>query len=281
MTARWMTELLSLPLLVLVLPPYFVGCLLTHCQDVRAIALGAAALALLTVWGSIVNHFVDWQTDAINNKRPWLHQHRPRSSLARYQRYVLIAYSTLLIIGFLHQSLILIMFLAGFLGALQYSAVLKVENRLWLNGFFLASAYGVYPLLVGLAMGGDVAAIFNPTSIVVASFLLFLDLGVAPFKDYGDLDGDRRTGKRTLPNVYGLRTTVKIQAGMIALALIVVALQQSYRSHETWLLMVICIGLLLLLLIRQRVDSHHAEFLHYAALLACCGRFVLLTTAFA
>lgn len=276
---QWMTELLSFPLLLLVLPPFLVGCLLSGCQDGKAAALGVTSLALLTAWGSIVNHHADWQSDAINSKRRLLHQQMSRSRLARLQRHILIAYVTLVTVGFMHQPLTVVLFLVGLLGALQYSTGLKIENRLWLNGLYLALAYGVYPLSVGLAIGGDVSAIFSTAPLFVASFLLFIDLGVAPFKDFGDVEGDRKTGKRTLPSIYGPQATVFAQAGMIVLALVVVALQQSYGIHETRLFTATCLAILLLLYLRLRVASHHAEFLHYAALLACCCRFILIHTA--
>lgn len=277
-TARWMTELLSLPLLLLVLPAFLAGCLLANCRDVRLVAFGALALALLTAWGSIVNHYADWQTDAINNKRIWLHRFQSCSNLAAYQKSLLVVYLAVVIVGFGHRPLAMLTFMAGILGALQYSTWLKIENKLWLNDLYLALAYGVYPILVGLVIGGGAQKIFAMTSVLTAAFLLLLDLGVAPFKDYGDLEGDRQTGKRTLPIVYGTPSTVRIQSGMIALAMVIAALLLlSNRSLESWLLLLTCLALMLLLQFRRRDDSHHAEFLHFAALLGWCGRLALLS----
>lgn len=273
-------ELLSLPLLYLVLPPFFAGCLLSRCNDRRGVALGAMALILLTVWGGIVNHYADWQSDEINHKRPWLHRHRSRSSLVSYQGYVLTAYVTLVVAGFHDKPATLLMFLAGILGALQYSALSKIENRLWLSDLYLALAYGVYPILVGMLIGGGVATLFSNKFVLWSSFLLFLDLGVAPFKDYGDQEGDRKTNKRTLPNIYGLHQTVKFQATMIVVATTIAVFQaQSHpQSQMTWALVFTCLGLLMLLWLRYRIHTHHEIFLHFAALLSCSGRLALLIT---
>lgn len=276
-TSRWMTELLTLPLLYLVLPPYALGYGLSPGHDTSSLVWGAAALTLLTVWGGILNHYAGWASDSINGKRRWLHRSCKRSDLMQHQWIALTAFLAAAIIGFGDQPLLLGLLLVGAIGASQYSIMLRIEKRLWLSGVYLAVAYGGFPMLVGLLAGGGDAALLNGMTILVVSLLLLLDLGVAPFKDYGDQAGDRIAGKHTLPNVYGLQRTVTVQSGTAVLALIVaLLLALVHRSGAAWWLAVVCLALLLLLQLRKRDDAHHDEFLHYAALLSCLGRLILL-----
>lgn len=276
-TRRWLAELLSLPLLFMVLPPYLIGYQMAHGQDHVSMFGGMVSLASLTIWGSVLNHYADWEADTINGKRMHLHRHCLRVSLARGHWIVLGAYVLAAVMSFGQSTVILLLLLLGLMGASQYSLGFRFKDRLWLSYPYLALAYGVYPLLLGLFIAGDMAKSDAWSALVITLLLLFLDAGIAPFKDYEDQEGDRRIGKRTLPNMHGVQTTVWFQTILIGLAsimagLLVIILQVAWL----WILVALCLTLLVLVHIRQWISDAQFDFLHYATVIGLAANMALL-----
>lgn len=274
---QWLSELLSLPLLFMVLPPFLIGYQLANGHDRRTLLEGVATLSLLTIWGSILNHYADWDADAINGKRPFLHLNVRRSDLLRMQWVVLAAYLAVSVVSFWQSLTTFLVILLGWMGAAQYSVGLRFKDRLWLSYPYLALAYSAYPLLLGLLVAGHATQSKALSVFVIMLLLLFLDTGIAPFKDYEDQTGDRRIGKRTLPNVYGARTTARFQSVLIGLAaiaasLLAVVLQVTW----SWVLVVFCLVLLMLVQLQRRISDAWFDFLHYAAMVALAVNLTLL-----
>lgn len=214
-----LTDLLAVPLWLLVFPPLLLGFRMMNGQDVSDLIVTAVAVALLVIWGSMLNHYTDWESDQINRKRTWLHRSLTRKQLLHYQWIPLLVLLTVISFGMNYNWKLQAMLVMGLVGAAQYSFLAKVKDRLWLNYLYLALAYGTWPFLAGLLAGSAGIHEIQTPVLSISLFLLLLDLGIAPSKDYEDQQGDAQTGKHTLPNKYGESWTVRFQFIMTLLAL--------------------------------------------------------------
>jgi 4-hydroxybenzoate polyprenyltransferase len=248
-----LTDLLAVPLWLLVFPPLLLGFRMMNGQDVSGLIVTVVAVAVLAAWGSMLNHYADWEADQINRKRTWLHRSLNRMQLLHYQWLPLLVLLAITWLGLKHNWKLQVLLSLGLVGAAQYSLVAKVKDRLWLNYLYLALAYGTWPLLVGIFVAGaEIRGIHTPMLLFIAFFLLLLDLGIAPSKDYEDRQGDDQTGKHTLPNKYGESRTIRFQFIMVFLALFCV-IYLAAKMHEPafWVTTGSCVLVLLLLQLKR------------------------------
>ena len=177
------------------------------------------ALSLITIWGNMINHYADWEADEINHKRLYLHRSLTRADLLRYQWIPLLMFVVMVLVGLRHHPQVAVALGGGLIFAFHYSLGAKIKDKLWLSYLYLVVAYGVYPLLIGFLIGSNQVLVTSSLAgLLILSFILFLDLAIAPSKDIEDAEGDRITGKRTLPNVFGEIFTLKFQTIIFLLA---------------------------------------------------------------
>jgi len=273
-----LVDLLSLPLLYVVLPPYLIGSQLSHSSDIRVLWMGVMALWLLVVWGSMINHYADWQADITNQKRMLLHDSWQRSDLLRYQLIPLILFLLVSLLASWQVHSLFIVFILGLFSALQYSALLRFKDRLYFSYVYLAFAYGSYPLLLGFLMGDTTQAVANwIPALCIFLFLLFVDIAIAPVKDLEDIPGDRRIGKHTLPVILGVHKTYCFQSSVILLA-VIFAIALVFVTHIPlfWFLIPLCLGLIVLLRFSASRSIQYATVRNAAVILSITIRMSLV-----
>lgn len=272
-------DVLGFPLIYLVLPPYFIGHILSHSTVDFALWMGATSLCLLICWGSIMNHYADWQADEINHKRVWLHEGGSRSRLLRYQFVPLTLFLLVSILSSWHQPALIFMFLLGLFSALQYSIWMRFKDRLWFNYVYLAFAYGVYPLFLGLLVSGINWAETDLEFILwILSFLLLVDIGIAPVKDFEDIPGDVLINKKTLPANIGFQNTHSYQTLIILTAiLVIIGMALATGIFVFWILTVPCLGLILLFRFANHGFIGYPSLRNYSVLTSIIIRLSLLS----
>lgn len=258
-----LADLLSAPLWLLVFPPLMLGFKMLGGRDSSDWMIVAMAVVVLVVWGSMLNHYADWEADQINRKRTWLHCSLTREQLLHCQWIPLLVLLTIIGFGLNHNWKLQVMLFVGLVGAVQYSFLGRVKDRLWLNYLYLALAYGTWPLLVGLlASGAGIQRVHPPTLLFTSLLLLLLDLGIAPSKDYGDLQGDTQMGKRTLPNSLGESLTIRFQFLATCLALFcAICLMVTMHEPMLWITVGSCALVLLFIQLKKHKAFPNESFL--------------------
>jgi 4-hydroxybenzoate polyprenyltransferase len=254
--------MLSLPLLYLILPPCFIGFQMAGTGNISDLLLIFLALTFMTIWGSILNHYADWDADEINHKRVWLHRSFSRVDLLSFQWIPLLAFFLTILVGLRVNPLVQISLGIGLFCAFQYSLGTKIKDRLGLNYIYLVVAYGAYPLFLGLLIGSSGTQVtFSTMGIFTLLFLLFLDLGVVPSKDFEDCEGDRLEGKGTLPNIFGETFTLRFQTIVLILTT-VLAICLIYVKSEFLLGLPIILNLIAIYIVqkRRRATDSYPQF---------------------
>ena len=147
-----------------------------------------------------------------------------------------------------------------------------------MNYLYLVVAYGVYPLLIGfLISSNQVLVTSSLAGLLILLFILFLDLAIAPSKDIEDAEGDRITGKRTLPNVFGEIFTLKFQTIIFLLAT-ALAISLIWVNPRFWLsapVILLCLVAIYIVRKRRRITDPYPQFHHDLALISFAIRMSL------
>jgi 4-hydroxybenzoate polyprenyltransferase len=264
-------EMISIPLLYLILPPCFIGFQMAGGGEVSDLILIFLALALITIWGNMINHYADWYADEINHKRMCLHRSLTRADLLRYQWIPLLVFVGMVLVGLWQHPLVAVALGGGLIFAFHYSLGAKIKDRLWLNYLYLVVAYGVYPLLIGFLVASNQAPVTSSLAgLLILLFILFLDLAIAPSKDIEDAEGDRITGKRTLPNVFGEIFTLKFQTIIFWLTT-ALAISLIWVNPKFWLsapVILLCLVAIYVVRKRRQTTDPYPQFHHDLALIS-------------
>lgn len=267
---KLLSEMLSLSLLYLVLPPCFIGAQMVGGTSKLVFFVVLFALALITMWGGMLNHYADWNADEINGKRACLHRCCKRSDLWRYQWIPLAALVLTTLGGLRYLPYLQALVGVGAFWAYQYSFGARIKDHLGYNYIYLVIAYGAYPVLLGYSIGDSQAqTTLSLTGAITVAFLFLLDLGTAPSKDYEDVEGDRQARKRTLPTVFGEWWSLQFQLIIFLLAVFLAIVAILLSNPLLWgLLAVICMFAIFILLRRRRDSRSYPDFQHDLALVS-------------
>jgi geranylgeranylglycerol-phosphate geranylgeranyltransferase len=219
---------------------------------VTHIILAVLSTGLITAGANIINDYYDIETDKIN--RPM----RPLPSGKMKRKAALIFFCVVYITAFLLALFISIyMFLIAFIVGLLlffYSYHLK-RTVLWGNlvvslSTALAFIYG------GLAVG-VVSAVIYP-----AIFAFLLHFGREIIKDMEDVEGDQRTGAKTLAVVYGYKSGYILSISIFIVLIILMLIPYIYQVYGNLYLLIIAIGIypvLLYIIIQLRKKPEKRE----------------------
>ena len=198
----------------------FVACLLAGGTMDSLVMMIAAALAggVIGAGGMVINDFYDIEIDRINKPE------RPLPAGLITRKSALITYAALsisgIVLNFFTSTAALIIALAAVPMIFAYSAYLK--RSLLLGNLLVAFLTGLAFLYGGAAVGRIDA------TVMPAVFAFLINAGREVIKDMEDREGDAQLGARTLPIVYGMRTSSIVST--ILLAAVIVATIIPYAT---------------------------------------------------
>ena len=219
---------------------------------VMHIVLAVLSTGLITAGANIINDYYDIETDKINRPMRPL----PSGKIKRIQALIFfyVVYSIAFLLALLITiPMFLIAFIVGFL-LFIYSYRLK-RTVLWGNlvvslSTALAFIYG------GLAVG-VVSAVIYP-----AIFAFLLHFGREIIKDMEDVEGDQRTGAKTLAVVYGYQSGYILSVIIFVILIILMLIPYIFRVYGYLYLFVIATGIypvLLYIIIQLRKKPKKAQ----------------------
>ena len=218
----FINDLLYLPPLLIILPAFIIGFVLSGYKNITAIILIISALIIGDICANLLNNYKDWEIDKINKKRLLLHKILKKNQIWNYFLFlfiILIIFSFFFIIFFINQIniyFILVVFLTFFLN-IMYSSFLKLKDKYILNYITLGLSYGVVPFLIGFFFGEN-----DPLKLIyfipILVFLFLTDFSYSISKDYPDIKGDKIFKKRTLPVSTKNSNVFKIQFAIVSIA---------------------------------------------------------------
>jgi 4-hydroxybenzoate polyprenyltransferase len=174
------------------------------------VGLGAAVLSavLLTTASNGVNQIADLETDRINRPdRPL-----PKGALSMRAARAITAGT------FLGSLLVGLRAGPGFLACVAATIPLTAAYSLpplrtkripFLANATIAVPRGLLLVVAGWAAGGGV---LRPEAWTLGTLMCLYVFGAATTKDFGDVEGDRRTGCRTLPIIWGPKRAARFVA---------------------------------------------------------------------
>ncbi len=197
-----------------------------------AIIAGVAAL-LVCAAGNVVNDICDIKIDRIN---------RPDRVLVRQLltlRYAWGVAITLTVFAVVLAATVNLKVVAIALFTIAALAAYDFRlKRVPLLGNMVIAFLGGLTFLTG-AWAIDADVFGNPSgALVPAVFAFCLHLIREILKDVEDLDGDRRANVRTLPQVVGIPTAIRIAFALLVMLIVltlVPTFMQWYRPAYTWL----------------------------------------------
>ena len=218
----FINDLLYLPPLLIILPAFIIGFVLSGYKNITAIILIISALIIGDICANLLNNYKDWEIDKINKKRLLLHKILKKNQIWNYFLFLfitLIIFSFFLYLFFINQIniyFILVVFLTFFLN-IMYSSFLKLKDKYILNYITLGLSYGVVPFLIGFFFGEN-----DPLKLIyfipILVFLFLTDFSYSISKDYPDIKGDKIFKKRTLPVSTKNSNVFKIQFAIVSIA---------------------------------------------------------------
>ncbi len=191
----------------------------------------------------MLNDYFDRDVDRINE--PW--RPIPGGEISLRNATLLITIWSLLsvLVGYLIHPLIALYVVIGIINAHLYSAnPIKLKKRLWAGNIIVAVSYLVIPWIAGeIAYNPEFTTRSLEPSLVVAALFTLSSTGTMTINDFKSLEGDRRTGVRTLPVAFGERkaaivASVLIDIGQLMAAAYMLLLGQPFVALIVALLVV-------------------------------------------
>ena len=217
----------------------------------KTILLASLSGSFAAAGGYMINDILDLKTDIINRPLRILPSKKLgiNTVLVFYLIFNLIAVTLTVFINFL--SLIIMLFTIMIL--LLYSLLLK-NNAIGGN---LTIA-----LLTGAAFIYGGAAVNNIGSTYIPAVLaFFVNLIREIIKDIEDIDGDRKTGRRTLPVLYGIEASVRAAVFLTLLLILLTIFPFAAEIYkiEYFILVMMSVNLLLVYFIKEILRDHSIE----------------------
>ncbi|MFH0971756.1 MAG: UbiA family prenyltransferase [Candidatus Micrarchaeota archaeon] len=253
-------------ILLVVLPTTFLGFLASGSGDLGVLLLSLVIITIVDVGANLLNNYADWRIDIINRKRLTMHDVFDRNDLLVFYLASLILLAITLFFAKINPFLLVVV-LAGVLFGMQYSALLRLKDRVIINYATIAIAYGGISFLTGFFAGtSDIWLFYEWLPITI--FIILVDFGYSMTKDYPDVLGDLEHSKMTLPVIFGKARAVRMQAVIIgATYLFLLLMVFSEKVHYIYLLLLISylIAMAKLRIIHLSEDKVTHDLMHYYA----------------
>jgi 4-hydroxybenzoate polyprenyltransferase len=179
------------------------------------------------------NNSIDKETDLLNRRidNPFINHELPMHIVRNF--LICILFTFLVVQLFLNQPIsILLGLLFIFLGYIYSNSRVSIQSRGWWSPLLLAVCYGSIPAVLGLSQKD---ALFSVAIIQIILLQIVILLPVLLAKDYKDLVGDRKTGKKTPLVLYGEKK-VKTLAHYCALTVVVAVFTWIVVPYKIWIL---------------------------------------------
>jgi len=167
--------------------------------------VAALAAFLICAGGNIVNDLVDVEADRVNRPRRVL----VRQALSR--RYAIGLAVSVNVVAFLLalavNRYVAVVALAVIALLLLYNLRLK---RVPLAGNIVIAAMGAMTFMTGGLAIDHIMAVTLPGPLIPAAFAFLFHMVREIIKDVQDIDGDRRVGIKTLPQLIGVRNSLSV-----------------------------------------------------------------------
>ena len=201
------------------------------------IVLAALAASLLNGASNTINQIFDIEIDKIN--KPDRVLPKGRVSISTAVKFSIMLYVISMITALNVNLSCLLFFLIGAATTIIYSVPpLRVKRFGWYANLTIAISRGVLLVLAGWSVTKPVAS-FEPWFIGLI-FGVFV-FGATTAKDFGDIEGDRQGGCRTLPILYGKEKAVKIMYpfNILPFIFIVVSAIMGVFTGNRWVLIML------------------------------------------
>ncbi|HSB46463.1 MAG TPA: UbiA family prenyltransferase, partial [Candidatus Bilamarchaeum sp.] len=212
------------------------GLLMGGVFDAQSAVLGSLALISTYGCGAVYNNIKDIEADKINSSS------RPLASGALSVEFasslmMLLAVAGIALAYLVSPILAAACLLEAVLGVI-YSKYTKAMGILAYAT--LVTTHMAVPLIAGSLIAGA----FGFKAIAIAAFLYITEVLAVSIKDYKDIEGDRKTGLRTLPIIYGPKDAAKLTFLGLCLPLLLVWIPwTAFKLSGTFIGMYMVIGI--------------------------------------
>ncbi len=270
------------PILLVILPTTLMGFLASGSREPLLLLAALLFATLADISANIINNYFDWDIDARNNKRALMHRHLSKKELLGLYAITLIFLAMMLAYLKANYLLATVIVIFVVLGAF-YSAFLKLKDKFILNYVTIAIAYAGLAFLIGFFGGSpSIATLSEYYPLII--FLILMDFGYAMTKDYSDVDGDMAFEKKTLPVVYGKRNAIRLQAVIISLTYLLLALSIHFGLLEKMFFILFVsylVAMYKLVRIRDTADKNvHSAMHSLAQINGLIARFIIIALVF-
>ena len=229
---------------------------------VSGIRLGLAALATMCGWeaGLYAGDYYDRQIDAVSKPSRPVPSGRvsPREAFGSMVGLIAVGYALSLLLGPANLALAVLTTALG----IAYSKTFKGRA---LVGNFDRGILGAFAVAFGALAAGDLA---SPAVLTLAGLAFFHDSGTNLVGAIRDLEGDRAAGCRTVPVVYGLRTSLAIASGLAAGAAVLAIVLFFMLKASGLAIALLAIALMIEIFVHGRLWLERRDLTRRQALLA-------------
>ncbi|HVC58671.1 MAG TPA: UbiA family prenyltransferase [Candidatus Acidoferrales bacterium] len=194
-------------ILVVVLPTALLGVIASGHINVLNIVGALVLMSLMQFAPNALNNYVDWDIDEANDKRMTMHKALSKRKLLEITLVLLLLTIPFFVFGNLYLRIAM---LIGYFLIFNYNVLLRAKDKIFLNYAFIALFYGSLAFTLGFFFASGNLQLFL-SIIWIPIFLFFIDLGFSVNKDYEDVDGDAKHGKKTVPVVLGKNMSLVYQ----------------------------------------------------------------------
>jgi len=214
------------------------------------ILLAAVTASIVTACGNIINDVFDYETDLVNKPN------RPLPSGNMSKSSAVVIYFVLLIISLIVSCLIsLIIFtivLLSQLLLLLYSLSLK---KIPLLGNVVISFLTGFVFIYGGIIAGNINA-----ALIPALFAFLINLSREGIKTIEDIPGDKKTGFKSFPQIFGIKFSQNLIAAFLILLLLFtfVPFLTGFYSIEYFILVMVIVNPLLVYVIKALLENNQS-----------------------
>lgn len=248
----------------IMLPSSILGFTASRSSNILLFMTSVLIIGLVDVSANMLNNYADWNIDILNKKRKELHHGITKNILL----YLYISFTLLLFVLMFILKASIYLFTSTILfviAGIIYSLFFKLKDIAPLNYITIGISYGALSFSIGFFSGSSSLMSYT-LWIPLIIFLSLATFAHTITKDYGDLKGDAKSGKRTFPVMFGKRGTVKIQTFLEILSYSFLVLLVLLKLLSPWFLLAIAsflIGIYILFIVN---NNENVETFKKAAL---------------
>ena len=243
-------------LIFIVMPSTLLGFLASGSTNILFLIEAIIVISLLDIGANVLNNYADWNIDILNNKRDTLHNAVSKEDLLYV--YIILLILVWIMLLLLQKSIYLELSVLSFiiLGII-YSEILKLKDISPFNYVAIGLAYGAIPFSIGFFLGTSSLESY----LIYVPLVIFLSLATFAHtitKDYGDVEGDSKNNKKTLPVIFGKSKALLIQSMLIVISYLTLILFYLLNDVNIYYLVSVVsmvFGLLILNMIKLAKDS--------------------------